>query len=126
MRPSGGIIRRPARIRVDASEELFLSGREGTSVTLAIARCRVGDRGGGIIRGTPTDDWICGRMGVDRIYPGPGNDEVKAGGGNDVIVAVDGRRHRDQIRCGPGRDLVVADRRDLVERDCERVLRRPR
>jgi Tol biopolymer transport system component len=123
VRPSGGIIRRPARISVDASEELFLSGRERTNVTLAIVRCRVGDRGGGIIRGTSSDDWICGRTGVDRIYPGPGNDEVKAGGGNDVIVAVDGRRHRDRISCGPGRDRVSADRHDRIADDCERVTR---
>jgi hypothetical protein len=49
---------------------------------------------------------------------------VKAGAGNDVIVAVDSRRHRDQISCGRGNDRVIADRNDRVTRDCERVTRR--
>jgi Ca2+-binding RTX toxin-like protein len=123
VRPSGGIIRVPARIRADASEELFLGGRENTNVTLAITRCTDGDRGGGTIRGTSSADRICGRRGADRIYPGQGNDVVKAGAGNDLIFAVDGKRHRDRISCGPGRDRVSADRHDRIARDCERVSR---
>ena len=33
----------------------------------------------------------------------------------------DGRR--DRVRCGPGRDRVVADRKDRVAGDCERLSR---
>ena len=38
------------------------------------------------------------------------------------IAAADGTR--DTVRCGKGRDRVVADRVDRVSRDCERVKRR--
>jgi hypothetical protein len=30
-------------------------------------------------------------------------------------------RSRDAVRCGAGRDLVLADGRDVVARDCEVV-----
>jgi hypothetical protein len=30
---------------------------------------------------------------------------------------------RDLIRCGSGRDRVIAERRDRIARDCERVTR---
>lgn len=41
--------------------------------------------------------------------------------GNDVIDVRGGRR--DVVDCGPGRDSVRADRRDVVARNCERVRR---
>jgi hypothetical protein len=47
---------------------------------------------------------------------------LDAGTGNDRIAARDGTR--DTIRCGPGRDTVVADRKDVVAWNCERVRRR--
>ena len=52
---------------------------------------------------------------------GKGKDRVAAGAGPDVIYARDG--DRDVIACGLGRDLVIADRKDKVARDCERVRR---
>ena len=42
--------------------------------------------------------------------------------GDDVVLARDGRPQ--SIHCGAGRDRVVADRRDRVAVDCERVQRR--
>jgi dipeptidyl aminopeptidase/acylaminoacyl peptidase len=42
--------------------------------------------------------------------------------GADTVLARDGRRQ--SIHCGSGRDRVVADRRDRVAPDCERVRRR--
>jgi hypothetical protein len=47
---------------------------------------------------------------------------IRARGGADSIRATNGKR--DVISCGSGRDRVVADRRDRVGRDCERVTRR--
>jgi hypothetical protein len=38
-----------------------------------------------------------------------------------VIFARDG--NLDRISCGPGRDRVVADHKDRVNRNCERVRR---
>ena len=52
-----------------------------------------------------------GLAAVPRGTPGP-----------DRIDAVNGSR--DVIRCGAGRDIVVADQRDMVNRDCEVLTRR--
>jgi gametolysin peptidase M11 len=54
-----------------------------------------------------------------RIRGGPGRDILRGGPGNDTLISRD--RSRDSIRCGTGRDLVLADRRDQVARDCETV-----
>jgi hypothetical protein len=49
---------------------------------------------------------------------------VLAGGGGDVVNVR--RGNVDRVRCGSGRDLVRAGRRDRVARDCEVVRRRGR
>ena len=54
-----------------------------------------------------------------RIRGGPGRDVLRGGPGNDTLNSRD--RSRDSILCGTGRDLVLADRRDRVARDCETV-----
>jgi hypothetical protein len=63
-------------------------------------------------RGTPHADRI--RVSVARTT-------VLAGAGNDVVDARNARL--DTIDCGPGRDIVWADRRDIL-RHCEVVHRR--
>jgi len=83
--------------------------------------CTTKTSGGGLIEGTSFADVICGRRGRDRIEPSWGKDRVRAGAGDDVIFLRDDSR--DVVSCGPGRDLVYADRRDVVGRDCERVRR---
>jgi hypothetical protein len=42
---------------------------------------------------------------------------MAGGPGNDVIDARDGVR--DEISCGPGRDVVIKDREDRLPADCE-------
>ena len=69
-----------------------------------------------------THDTFIGGPGNDTIIGGPGRDVLIGGPGNDVLSARDGQR--DRIRCGPGRDRVIADRFDVVARDCELVSRR--
>jgi hypothetical protein len=54
-----------------------------------------------------------------RLRGGPGPDVLRGGPGNDTVMARD--RSRDAVRCGAGRDLVLADGRDVVARDCEVV-----
>jgi hypothetical protein len=62
-----------------------------------------------------------GTAGADRIVARAARTTILAGAGNDVI---DARNYRiDTIDCGPGRDVVYADKRDRVRR-CERVIRR--
>lgn len=118
--PSRGIALK-ADIVVSASEELLPTWREGATIRFVSARCSVRDRGAGRIGGTRFRDRICGRRGADRIYPGKGKDIVTAGAGDDVIFARD--PNADRISCGPGRDRVIADAKDRVARDCERINR---
>jgi hypothetical protein len=54
-----------------------------------------------------------------RLQGGPGRDVLRGGPGNDTLLVRD--RSRDAVRCGAGRDLVLADLRDVVARDCETV-----
>jgi Ca2+-binding RTX toxin-like protein len=67
-------------------------------------------------------DVVFAGSGRDRVTLGRGRDRVSGGGGRDTIRARD--RARDVIACGPGVDTVIADRIDVVRRDCERVRRR--
>lgn len=64
----------------------------------------VGTRGDDVIKGSSRRDLIIARAGNDRI-------DVRGGG-------------IDRVRCGPGKDTVLADKRDRVGRGCERVIRR--
>jgi len=54
------------------------------------------------------------------MRPLGGHDLVFGGQGNDTIYARDGQR--DTINCGPGHDVVYADKFD-VAKECERILR---
>lgn len=65
---------------------------------------------------------VRGTGGNDRLHGSSHTDSINAGRGNDYII-VRGLG-RDHVRCGPGRDTVVADRHDRVSKDCERVIRR--
>ena len=89
-----------------------------------------GTSGGDRLRGRPGNDRLKGKAGRDCIQGGRGKDRIsggddrdrlRGGGGRDRIKARDGTR--DQIRCGAGRDRVKADRKDKLNRSCERVKR---
>jgi hypothetical protein len=70
------------------------------------------------IRGTARGERLVGTARADAIVPRGGADTVVARAGADrVAVEHDGRR--DRVSCGPGRDVVTADRSDLVAADCE-------
>jgi uncharacterized repeat protein (TIGR01451 family) len=87
--------------------------------------------GNDVLRGLGGDDCLNGGRGNDRVLAGPGSDRLIGGkgrdtlrgaGGPDTIKARDGQR--DVIKCGPGKDAVVADTIDRVAKDCEKVRRR--
>ncbi len=89
-----------------------------------------GTSGGDRLRGRPGNDRLKGKAGrdciqggrgKDRISGGDDRDKLRGGGGRDRIKARDGAR--DQIRCGAGRDRVKADRKDKLNRSCEKVKR---
>ena len=75
-----------------------------------------GDR----LQGSHRADLVCGLGGNDDHRP-RGSDRLFGEDGNDRFYARDGEF--DVVGCGAGRDSVVADRGDLVGRDCERVSR---
>jgi Ca2+-binding RTX toxin-like protein len=88
------------------------------------------------IDGRGGNDAIEGWYGDDVITGGPGRDDINAdasagactflvcrvGSGNDRVDVRDGER--DSVKCGPGRDVVLADRKDRIAEDCEVVRRR--
>jgi Tol biopolymer transport system component len=110
-----------ADVKVTADGPLVTTERETDEVRFTPGRCTPTDRGRGRIDGTRFPDRICGRRGADDIHPWAGKDLVNAGAGSDKIFSKD--ENSDVIRCGPGRDLVIADRKDKVARNCERVRR---
>jgi Ca2+-binding RTX toxin-like protein len=79
----------------------------------------IGAGGDDEICGEAGDDILSGGSGNDAILAGDGRDQVTGGEGDDRIYAKDGSR--DTIRCGRGEDVVYADWRDSVARDCERI-----
>lgn len=83
---------------------------------------RSGTAAGDVLRGTSVAELICGFDGGDTIAGGGGRDRLFGGAGNDLIRARD--RTFDVIGCGAGNDAVVADTRDSIGVDCERVARR--
>jgi len=90
---------------------------------------RTGTARDDVLVGTPRNDRLSGRggndvlrglAGADTLNGGPGSDRIDAGAGNVIIWAKDGTR--DRVACGTGRDVVTADRIDVLS-GCETVHR---
>jgi hypothetical protein len=102
-------------------------------------RVKRGTKRRNLLRGTAGNDRLFGLRGNDRLlgkrgrdclFGGRGNDRLNGGGGRDRMVGGPGRDRLvargsaiDQLDCGPGRDLAIVDKRDVVRR-CERVRRK--
>lgn len=82
-----------------------------------------GTSGADYLNGTDEKDAIRGLAGDDAIYGGVEDgvvDEVYGGEGNDTVNLIDSPASEDRIvSCGPGRDTVYVDSRDVVASDCE-------
>ena len=79
-------------------------------------------RGGGFddtITGDLRSNLIEGGDGEDYADGGNGVDQLGGGDGGDVVRSRDGVP--DNIACGKGTDFVVADSRDRIQGDCDRV-----
>jgi Ca2+-binding RTX toxin-like protein len=85
----------------------------------------LGGTGNDLARGDRGSDSISGGRGNDLLIDGPttefSHDSLVGGGGNDVLDAFNKPAVRDTIVCGSGFDRVLADRKDVVASDCERV-----
>lgn len=122
----------PAPWRPSLLRDIFRGTVAGDRIWLLagddVARGGLGDdwldggAGNDLLDGGPGADRIAGATGNDRIVGGAGRDSLAGGPGNDRVNARD--RTRDSVRCGPGVDVAIVDRTDVVARDCERVLRR--
>ena len=103
-----------------------------------------GGRYGDFLYGNRGPDVITGDGGKDRIFGGVGNDDLYAGfrpgqtvppnsparsdfvsgeDGDDFIDSADAPGAPDRVRCGDGRDTVIADREDRIGGSCEVVRR---
>ena len=74
--------------------------------------CLIGAAGNDTLRGGSGADRLTGGSGRDKLFGGAGNDTIRVRGGD-----------KDTVDCGPGRDLVFADRKDVVAGNCEVVRR---
>jgi len=113
---------------VDDSVEDIAGGARGDRLTGNDRRNRLFGGGGrdrlsglggsDTLEGGDAADRLDGGTGGDLLVGGAGLDLFRAGDGNDRLNSRDGRR--DGVECGAGTDSVTADRRDRVDRDCER------
>src|SRR5215217_2217449 len=109
-----------------------IAGNQGRDTVYAGA-------GNDLVFGGQRDDFLLGQVGDDGVFGGAGDDVIYGGSGNDYIDAGSGAdriyagagddrinvrdRERDVVDCGPGSDVVRADRFDVL-RGCERRLKR--
>lgn len=70
-------------------------------------------------RGGPGHDNVDGGEGDDQVNGGQKPDVLDGGPGDDLMKAIAGRV--DIVNCGPGDDTVRAEKRDIVNKDCEKV-----
>ena len=87
----------------------------------------VGGRGNDVIGGGNGSDNVVGGAGNDLMSDGTvehdhSQDILSGGAGKDVIIAANSPAFEDIVTCGPGFDRVLADRKDVVAPDCERVV----
>jgi Ca2+-binding RTX toxin-like protein len=86
----------------------------------------VGGRGNDVVFGGLGSDKVVGEAGNDYMADGTFDDQsediLSGGAGNDVILVVNRPAFKDIVTCGSGFDRVLADRKDVVAPDCERVV----
>ncbi len=104
-----------------------LLGRGGKDILLGLGGKDnlLGGTGNDVALGDRGSDNILGESGNDLLSDGPltefSHDHLFGGGGNDVLDAFNQPAFEDTIVCGSGFDRVLADRKDVVADDCERV-----
>jgi Ca2+-binding RTX toxin-like protein len=85
----------------------------------------VGGRGNDAVIGGRGADNVLGGDGNDLVADGPfrefATDRLTAGAGNDVVAVINKPAFKDIVTCGEGFDRVLADRKDVLADDCERV-----
>jgi hypothetical protein len=113
-----------AKAKAEAGDESCANAIPGTSRADRLSGTAGGDEITGRARndrldGRGGDDCVKGGKGADELLGGKGKDRVNGGKGGDRIVVDDGVE--DRVKCGAGRDTVLADRKDAVAANCERI-----
>jgi Ca2+-binding RTX toxin-like protein len=84
-----------------------------------------GGPGNDIVVGGRGSDNVLGDAGKDFLVDGPTRefslDRLSGGAGNDVYLVSNAPAAKDVVTCGGGFDRAIADRKDVVAPDCERV-----
>jgi Ca2+-binding RTX toxin-like protein len=105
----------PGRDWVDTHPTGFRSGDKNLK----------GGSGNDLVIGGGGSDNVLGDAGNDLVIDGPlrefSLDKVSGGDGNDVFLVDNVPAAKDIATCGGGFDRILADRKDLVAPDCERV-----
>ena len=104
----------PPRLRLG----VLVTGLALSLSASALAATIVGTAKNEVIRGTANADKLYGKAGDDKLYGLGGNDVLVGGAGTDILV---GGAGADKLECGRGRDVAIADAKDRVLADCERV-----
>jgi hypothetical protein len=118
-----------AQVRRLAAWAALVAGGVLAGAGPAVAARIQGTQGPDRLVGTAGNDAIFGRGGNDRLLGRGGRDLISGGAGRDTFVGETGDDRMvanydeavDDVRCGPGRDIVTADRTDAVAADCEVV-----
>jgi Ca2+-binding RTX toxin-like protein len=121
------------------NDDLYaLNGRDtllgGPGKDVVVDKPRGWAGGDKILLGGPGNDIVVGGRGSDKVVGEEGNDfqidgpvsdvaldVVSGGDGNDVLLVDNAPAAKDIATCGGGFDRVLADSKDLVASDCERV-----
>jgi Ca2+-binding RTX toxin-like protein len=86
----------------------------------------VGGRGNDFVLAGQGPDNALGEAGNDLIIDGtldePSKDNVSGGSGKDVFLVDNKPAMKDILTCGPGFDRALADRKDVVAADCDKVV----
>lgn len=98
----------------------FVYGEKGSD------RAVVGGEGRDLIDGGTGTDRMLGEGGGDLLVDGPlgegsKNDVLSGGEGDDIFLADHVPAVKDTVSCGGGFDRAVADSKDVVADDCEKV-----
>ena len=85
----------------------------------------MGNKGRDLVEGGRGADRLSGGDSTDILISGPIEERVtntlSGGDGDDIFVVDNVPAAKDRVSCGRGFDRVIADRKDMVAADCEKV-----
>jgi Ca2+-binding RTX toxin-like protein len=97
----------------------FVAGDDGSDSAV------MGEEGKDLVLGGAGGDRIVGGEGTDILTSGPieerATNTLSGGAGDDIFVVDNVPASKDRVSCGRGFDRVIADRKDMVAADCEKV-----